>query len=349
MEQETKQILIEDIEDTTPSIADEPKGNLLRFYLNIFKRKWSVILGCTILGFIPAYLLSPRGQVSYKGNFEMLIEPVTSEEQLTDPSVLARLGTNANPNIFGVDYPTIIKVLRGRKMLEQVATKVSTQYPQYPKNYLLASFRRSLSVGRAQIGRGRGNATKIILVQYQGRDPNIILAVLNTLADEYLKYSREQREKNLESGVSFIDQQLPIIQLRIDQLQEKQQEIQRKYELIQPSKTGGSLSELNASKKRELQALEIELDQLTLLSNKLQQDLGFTPQEAFVAITLNQDPARQGLLNQLRDIEAKMALQSAVSTPDHPAFVNLIEQKKNIENLLEKKKVVEFLSIIILI
>ena len=252
MEQETKQILIEDIEDSTPSIADEPKGNLLKFYLNIFKRKWSIILGCTILGFIPAYLLSPRGQVSYEGNFEMLIEPVTSEEQLTDPSVLARLGTNANPNIFGVDYPTIIQVLRGRKMLEKVATKVSTQYPQYPKNYLLATFRKNLKVGRAQTGKGRGAATKIILVRYQGLDPNILLAVLNTLADEYLKYSKEQREKNLESGVNFIDQQLPIIKLRIDKLQEKQQEIQRKYELIQPSATGGSLSELNANKKTRI-------------------------------------------------------------------------------------------------
>lgn len=340
MEYETKQILVEDIDEIDSADFDKSVNNAsqVKFYLNIFKRKWFIILAFLLSGIIPAYFWSILSPVYYAGTFEMLIEPATSEEQLTDPSVIARLGTqnnaNTDTNIFGVDYPTILKLLSGQAMLDRVATKVSQKYPQYPKAYLLESFQENLIVERARSGDSRLDTSKIIFVRYQFIDNNLVKEVLNTLANEYIKYSQDERTKNLQSGINFIDQQLPIIELKINQLQEKQEKIQSQYELIEPQVKGESLSTINLNSKQELQQLDAQFRELTVLVNKLQQDLGFTPDEALAAITLSQDPERITLLKQLQDIESQIALESAVLNSTHPKILNLKEQKNNLDNLL---------------
>jgi Mrp family chromosome partitioning ATPase len=65
--------------------------------------------------------------------------------------------------------------------------------------------------------------------------------------------------------------------------------------------------------------------------------LGFTPEEAFAAMALSQDPERQSVLTQLQEIESQIALQRALSTDNHPTIVNLIEQRNSLKNLLEEE------------
>ena len=338
MEYETQEIIYEGLEDSEGvKNSRDAKGNILKYYLNNFKRRWYVILICTILGFTPAYIWSRREQTYYTGNFEMLLEPATSEEQVTDPSVLARLGTSASTNIFGVDYPTILKLLKSEELMKNVAQRVNRRLPQYSENFLLSSFRSDLQVARASAGRSRFDATKIVVVTYKSNDPQLVQEVLKNLSEEYINYSIQQREKNLKSGVSFIDKQLPVIRKRIDTLQDQQKVIQRQYELIQPQVKGDSLFGINNASKQQITVVETELEQARLLSAKLQRDLGLNPQEALAATTLSQDPERQSLLNQLQQIESQIALESALVTTNHPNIVNLEQQKENIEDLIEKE------------
>ncbi len=303
-----KQFLIEDVEQNNSSEEEQSKKNVLLYYLMMLKRKWFVILAFIIAGAIPAYFWTKVDPTSYVGNFEMLLEPISTEEQLTDPSVLSRIGTGArNKDLFGVDYPTTIQVLKGRQVLDDVATQISTKYPQYPKTFLMNSFNANLSIARGQISRSRNDVTKVIVVAYRGNDPELVLTVLNTLAEEYIRYGQEERETNLESGVNFIDQQVPVIRYRIDQLQEKQKEIQRQYELIEPSTKGDSLFQANTNSKQQISSLQAQLKELNIIATKLQQDLGLNASEALIATTLSQDPERQALMGQLQQTEAEIA------------------------------------------
>ena len=335
MEYETKQISVEDIDDINSSSPDQQKNNRspIKYYLNIFKRRWLIILGFFMAGFIPAFVLSKFDPDFYLANFDMLLEPVTSEEQLTDPSVIARSGSNTK-DIFSIDYPTILQILKGRSMLEKVANIVSQKYPQYPQGYIFQTFKENLVIERTKSGESRFDTSKIIFVGYTSSDPKLTITVLNTLIDEYLKYSKEEREKNLQAGVSFITEQIPVIELKINQLQDQQKAIQRKYEFIQPVVTGESLSNINITNKQELQRLDAQIEELTTLVNKLQKDLGLTPKEALAAMNLSQDPERVNLLTQLQQIESQIALDSAALTSTHPNLLNLKEQKSNLDRLL---------------
>ena len=195
MEYETQEIVYEGLEENSSNNSRDARGNILKYYLNNFRRRWYVILFFTILGFAPAYWLNSKQQTIFTGNFEMLLEPATSEEKLTDPSILARLGTNASTNIFGLDYPTILKLLKSEELMKRVARRVNRRFPaKYSENFLLSSFRTDLIVAQAKQGKSRFDATKIIGVTYSYNDPKLVTYVVEVLSEEYLQYSVRQKE-----------------------------------------------------------------------------------------------------------------------------------------------------------
>lgn len=331
---ETDKFSVEEVENfaTTPTINQR---NKLKLYLNILKRKWLIIVGFTLLGFLPAFAIASRDPVTYYGSFEMLVEPATSAEKLTDATTLAR--GNVNESLLNVDYPTILKILKSREVLEQVATKINKKNPNIPKGFLLNTFKDNLVVEQAKEGKSRFDTTKIISIRYKGYDADFVLLVLNEIADEYLEYSRKERERSLESGVKFINEQLPKIKNRINILQNQQQKLQLENQLVNPQAKGDSLFQINTTSNQELLTLEAQLKELNILSNNLKKDLGLSVEESFIASTLAQEPTRQKLLGQLQQIESQIALDSAKLTANHPSILNLKEQRDNIDYLVSQE------------
>lgn len=329
--------MTENAEDELAPVIAVKKGSLPKFYLNVFKGRCLIILTFAVSGFVPAFLWSKTDPVIYPGSFEMLVEPVTSAEKLTEPTTLARTGGNVNEELLSIDYPTILRILKSNNILQQIAEKVNQNNPLYPPAYLIKTFQKDLVVERAQQGQSRFDQTKVISVRYQHENPDLVMSVLETASEEYLRYSQEERERNLESGVRFINEQLPEIRQRIDKLQDKQKDLQSQYELISPQVKGDSLFQRNTEFTQEILNVESQLKELNILANNLQKDLGLTPAESLSASTLSQDPKRQRLLLDLQAIDSQIAQQSAQLTENHPTILNLQDQKDNITDLLEKE------------
>lgn len=327
---------IEEAEEFSPAVT-KSKGNLPKFYLNILKRRWLIILLLTLSGFVPSFLWARTDPVIYAGSFEMLVEPVTSAEKLTEASTLARTGGNVNEELFSLDYPTILKILKSNTILEEIASQVSRKNPQYPSAYLLQSFREDLTVERAQQGQSRFDQTKVITVRYKHEDPNLVISVLEAISEKYLQYGREDRERNLTAGVRFIEEQLPKIRQRIEKLQNQQKELQTRYQLISPDVKGDALFQRNTESNVEIFAVETQLKELNVLASNLQKDLGLNPAEALIASTLSKDPKRQQLLVDLLAIESQIAQQSAQLTPNHPTVLNLKDQRDNLAGLVSRE------------
>ncbi|WP_066345705.1 polysaccharide biosynthesis tyrosine autokinase [Geminocystis sp. NIES-3708] len=327
----------EELENVNQTSAINQR-NKLRFYLNILKRKWLIIVGFIMIGFFPAFAISSRDPITYSGNFEMLVEPATSADKITDASTLARTGGNVDERLLSIDYPTILRILKSREILNDIATNISNRYSNIPKDFLLDSFNDSLIVEQAKEGqKNRLDTTKIITVRYKSLDPDFVLLVLNTIADKYLEYSKTEREKSLDSGVKFINEQLPKIKNRINNLQNQQQKLQLENQLVNPAVKGDSLFQINTASNQELLTLESQLKELNVLSNNLQKDLGLSVEESLIASTLSQEPKRQQLLIQLQQIESQIALESAKLTSNHPTLLNLKEQRDNISNLVNQE------------
>lgn len=348
---------------STTELSTPPKGGVnLGVYTRIIKRYALLIAGITggILGSM-LYLL-PQDPPRYTGSFQVLVEPVTSAAKAADPAAIARTEKGApSDSLFNLDYPTQIAILTGPSILEAIAHQLQNISPEEvqailkSKNLqpqeLKAITQQARQVEAGEIWGGlsvvrigaegeifdRDRATKILQISYEGLDPNIVTIVLEKTAEKYLKYSLEEQKTRIRQGVNFIEDQLPQLQQRVDLLQKKQQQIQEQYELISPDTKGEELF----TQVRELTSQQLEIQgeylELQTLYANLQKQLALTPQEAIAASALSEDPNRAQLLSEIKDIEAKIAIESTRFTPNSPNIIALERKRANLVALLDRE------------
>jgi polysaccharide biosynthesis transport protein len=322
-----------DFDDLDESTSSEPKKGALKQYLRIFKRKAWLIATVTGASTFLALLWSITEAQVYTGNFYLLVEPITSAGKLSDPSTIARTGGLPNEELFSLDYPTNLAFLQSPGMTSKIAQDVYNKKLDRSVPAIWQDLRENLIVQR--IGEGR-DATKIFEVTYQGNDPKEVIAILQTAADTFLKYSAEDRQTNIKAGLKFLDGQLPGIQQRLEKLRSQQQKLRQQYELVDPivksEETIKQISKVN----EQLLSNQGQLDSNKKLYNVLQNQLQLTPQQALVASTLSQSPERVALLQQLQEINGQMAVESARFTNKSPQIQELEEKRQNVLSLLDR-------------
>jgi uncharacterized protein involved in exopolysaccharide biosynthesis len=239
-------------------------------------------------------------------------------------------------NLLEVDYPTILKILKSPLLLNNIAADLHSLYPKISQDFILQNLQKDLSVQRVQQGSSRLDFTKIIEVTFQSSNPKFTESVLKVAVENFLEYSKQERENSLESGKEFIDSQIPKIRKKITQIQNQQETLQKKYNLVDPRATGNALVETHLLAGQKIVNLQSEINELSILSRNLQKKLGLTPAQALLASKLSQNPERQKLLSQLYQVEAEISLKSQSLSSRHPTLVKLMRDKANLENLIKQ-------------
>jgi len=312
--------------------GEAPSGGLnIKPYLRMLKRKAWLVVTTTVLLTGAALFKAGRAPDIYAGNFQILVEPITSEEKAFDPSALVA-GDRRIPGgrDGGLDYLTQFEILTGPKMLEAIAEEIRKEYPEFPTGAL----RRGLVVERL----GKGNkATKIIVVSFQGSNPEVVQHVLEVTSRKYLQYSLQERKSRISEGVRFIEEQIPELQNRVSSYQQQIQRIQQQYDLIDPVAQGGQLyTQLRdiESQRREIQT---QLQEQRQLYTNLESQLNLTPDEAIAASALSENPGYQQLLAQYREIESQLKLESVRFSPDSPIVQRLQARLDSLNTLLNQQ------------
>jgi polysaccharide biosynthesis transport protein len=270
---------------------------------------------------------------SYEGDFQLLVEPVTNEARISDPTTLTRNeGGVPGRDTFTLDYPTQLQILQSQERLDAIAEEVQKQYPEFNS----AQLRSGLTVARLA-DEEVPDPTKIIKVTYRGGDPGLVQKVLQVTADQYLQYSLENRKTSFGQGIKFIDGQLPELQQRVSRIQDERQQLQQQYGLIDPAAQGGDLS----GRVSDLETAQLEsareLQEQTQLYNTLQRQLNLSPQEALTASALSQDPSYQATLASLQEVQGQVAIESARFNEASPVLQSLRRREQELENLLSEQ------------
>ena len=306
----------------------------LRWLLRTAKRKAILIIGITGLTTATGWYLTTKSLPIYQGNFQLLVEPVTSAEKLSDPSTLTRTRGVPNEGLLNLDYPTVIQILTSPGMLSEIAKEIKIKNSDISISG--GQIKEGLKVERLG-GTNRFAQTKILNITYQGINPKQVQLVLETAAQKYLRHSLEERKSRIGQGVEFIEQQLPGLYKRVSTLQRDLQKIQEKNKTIDTAGKGESLF----AKVRELEFQQLntarELQELRNMKGNLETQLKLTPNEAIVASTLTQDPNYQKLLAKLKEIESQIAIESARFQFNSPNIQSLDAQRQNLLSLLNKE------------
>ncbi len=264
----------------------------------------------------------------YEGTFQLLIEPITAEGRLADPSAVTE---EARRDSFFVDYPTQLAILRGDGLLSRVVADVQQAYPDFS----LEALRETLTVERAE---ERRDQTRIIEVKYTYEDPDVLLYVLGIMSEVYLGYSFDERRTNVGAGVVFIESQIQDLENRTNAVLAEVQQIQQDFSTLDPVAESRALNtQLNAVIEDRIRAMR-ELDEQNILADNIKAQLGIDPRIAIAASVLSEDPLYQGLLTELQNINIQLALESARFDEEAPVIQALLIQKNTLTPLLKARR-----------
>lgn len=263
----------------------------------------------------------------YAGNFQLLVEPITSTAKSSDPIAVADSGSRAS-ELLEVDYPSTLEILTSRNILSDVVQQVKTQYPAFN----LEQLKLNLQVER--IGNNKLDASKIIAISYKDKDPGLVQLVLDSTAQKYLDYSLNSRKQGVDQGLEFIERQLPKLNDQISQTLNEIQDLQEEYQITEANATGesvfGSLQEIKLQKQENTK----EISEKTRVVNNLQSQLNISIDEAIAISTLRENPNYQNLITQLNDLERELAASSARFNANSPQIRTLESEKQEILALL---------------
>ena len=330
--------------DSLPAIAEieteevnppPKKKSFIRVYLRILLRKSWLIAGITLLTTTTAVVLSSSKSSTYKGNFYLLVEPITAAARLTNPSTLTRTGGIPQEDLIALDYPTNLIFLQSPSMTRRIAEDVHKKLPNRTVDAIWNDLRNNFFV--EWVKSPSDGATKIFIVSYSGTDPQEVQAVLDIAAQTFVKYSSEDRETSIKAGVKFIDKQLPPLQENLNNLKNKQRQIRQQYELVNPANRNDELlQQLDALIQRK-SVLQEQLISLQTLASTLESQLGISSEDALVLASLNQDPERVSLQKELLDLRSQLANNQSVYTEKSVRVIALETRSQIIQDSLKKR------------
>jgi polysaccharide biosynthesis transport protein len=321
--------------NTDPSIDLNriQKGLNLRPLFRIIRRNSVLVAGLVITITLANGFMSLKTPRSYMGGFRLLVEPITGEAKMTDPSAISRGGEISS---FSVDYPTLLQVLQSSELLSKIAKRLQPTYPEVTLESLSQDLgSKNLTIQR--MGTNLLDSTKLIDVTYKGGDAPKVKAVLLAVSQEYLAYSLEARKSRISGGVDFIEGQLPGLQQRVTDLQGQLQTLQQRYNLTDPGVRGADLSRQALTLENQKLDVKRELQEQVTLYETLKAQLNLSPNEAIAASVLSQDPRYQDLLTQIKKVESEMAVKSARFSPTSPVLESLKVQYQNLSTLLAQE------------
>lgn len=326
--------------DEAADFAPGQKGLDLSPLVRMIQRNALLIAGVTTAGAALVAYSTLSGVRTYKGHFQLLVEPITSQARLSDPASISRPGAQ-QPDV--IDYPTLIQVLQSPELLSKIATEIQRRYPDVTANSLAAAAsNKSLVIKRYEVsaqrfGSDASDPTKVIDVLYKGQDPQKVEFILQELARGYLRYSLEDRKTRIGGGVQFIEDQLPSLQRRVNDLEGELQTLKQRYRIADPTTEGAQLS----TQAQGVQAQQLEtqrnLAEQQALSARLQAQLGITPEQALAASSLSENTSYQTQIAELKRVQALIASKSARYSDDSPVIRGLTEQQTKLEQLLDRE------------
>jgi len=301
----------------------------LRRLLTVIRRRALIVVSVASVVTAAVVFQTLRQTPIYEGRFQVLVEPVTAQSKLAKLTALA--GADADPGA-SLDYETQIEVLRSTKLMSPIVAQINTTYPDVSYDSLVRS---------NQLGISRLQETKILEVSYRDPDPKKVKFVLEQVAGGYLRYSLEEQQSSVIQGTRFVEGQLPVLRQRVDKLQTQLQVFRQQNNLLDPQTQAQDMSTRMSGVDQQRLETQVKLNETRTLYVNLQNQLGLAPSQAIASTALSEAPGYQNLLNQLQQVETKIAIELSRFTEESPSVQALRDQQRNLLPLLgqEARKV----------
>ncbi|MGG6266530.1 GumC family protein [Leptolyngbya sp. AN03gr2] len=291
--------------------SEEDSGKLVQ----ALRRRVALIAGVTAASTAATWAITWNQPPIYESSFLLLVEPVSIQtQQDREP-----LNPTMKPTEDGMSYETQIAVLRSAKLLQPIVEQIKQRYPDIVNEDL-----------GSKLDISRPEDTKMIAVSYQDSDPDRVKFVLDKFAEGFLKYSQKERETNLSFGITFVDRQIKETRGRVDTLQRQLQAFRQQNNFIAPESLAGQVT-------NQVQSINNEKFQNDKEIANTQRQIGSLQDSDGVRAALAADGSYQGVLNKVRELEAKLATESTRFQSDTAEMRAMRQQRDSLIPVLRQE------------
>ncbi len=286
------------------------------WFLGVF---FSIVVISTILA-----LLKP---LSYKSSMQLLVESNYrgKAEEVSNDSSQQFIDSNLAKD--EADNATQLNLMRSSRLLQKVVDSLKSEYP----DLTIKDVKESLTVSQVvEEGKGGKISTKIFEVAYSNDNPVMAQKVLQTIQRVYQDYNLEQQKLRLSKGLSFVNEQLPQVQNRLNQASANLQRFRKENDLIDPEVKSKALAEALNSVQQERRTNDAQLKDFQGRYIALQKQLDRSPEEAIAASRLSQSQRYQEILSQIQKNEVELAQQRSRLTDSSGPVQQLQEKRRNL-------------------
>ncbi|MFM7265627.1 MAG: GumC family protein, partial [Cyanobium sp.] len=286
---------------------------------------------------------------TYAGGFQLLVsDPINDEQRGSSLEDVALAGAG------NMNTTTLVRVLGSPLLLKPVEEQL---------NLGVGSLSKVVSIA------GGEDEDGVLAVNLQWPDPVQGEAILSKLTVAFLNYSLRQRQEKLTQGLSFLDQQAPELQQRVNRLQAELADFRRVNGFIEPAENAGYLIKERQQLSSRIATLQQEQARLvgrlaSVRSGKLGTSLGMyralspetaadrssspsgdenqniaAPQSAVSPDFLSKTP-----LESLYDVEQALIEAKANFTDDSPQVDELKAKRDRLKPLLQTRQQSELLA-----
>ena len=270
------------------------------------RRRLALLVATTVAGVAFGAIVWERVTAPiYQGSFQLLIsDPISNEASGAggEGGTVEALARNRT----SIDFESLVETLRSPMVLDPIRSQLGSA------GGLLAAAEVE------QIAEG------VLKVSLSGSKPSEIQAALNTLSNAYLNFAIQQRQRQLNEGLKFLDEQEPRLQLTVNQLQGQLADFRRRYNLLDPEAEAGTLKAESLGFDTSERQLDSERRNLEILRQGVMAGTltasGFSTASA-EGVTVTQ--ANSDLLGQLRSVEEQLSLARSTYRNDTPRILSL--------------------------
>jgi succinoglycan biosynthesis transport protein ExoP len=310
--------------------------------LSTLRRRLWLIAGVTATVTAAAGMRAYLSPPTYSAAFEILVQPLSAETEV----ISGLSDVPLNQRSAGLRLEDQVRILTSPGVLQPVVDDLRSKGLEgcVPEAQAAATGRsdRDLQQNCYNIVRSRLNVeltkdSRIFRAAYRGAISKDVEYVASLISQTFLDYGLAARQRDLQQGLSFLDDKIPESRQRVDELQANLQTLRQGFSLITPEAEGGKLSNQIATFENQYRAVLVELEENITLSEELQRQLTQRPQDASVSSVLSSNGRYQALVQQLLELDSQIAQVSTLFLDSSPEMQVLQEQRQNLLALMARE------------
>ncbi len=258
--------------------------------------------------------LLPETKTTYVAHGKLLYKPVVEAAPITTPPA-AQIS------------PPSTESLMSDQLLQLAADNLKTNQPSIAPNTL----RDRLKLEKDPKQENR------FLIQYSDSDAQQAKLAVEAFTTTVSNQSLADKRKEVEASLKLLEKRKGLLIADLRVAEEKLREFSRQEKPAVQAAIDGSLVSAITNIQQQQRQLRQQFEGTDAEINSIQNQLGMTPAQAYVASALSADPTIANSTTRLAEVKSQIKLQQRELQPKHPDMVALQQQQQLLETQLQQK------------